>query len=95
MGQWSAKQPVTLHCPLEYEVCRFWRDYEQTLRTGVCALDDASLCQYWQALHTVTHAELFSKERWRAMLELNLGRLDHLIDRRRYREASLEYPGER
>jgi arabinofuranosyltransferase len=95
MGQWSAKQPVTLHCPLEYEVCRFWRDYEQTLRTSVCALDDVNLCQYWQALRTVTQAELSSNERWRAILELNLGRLDHLIDRRRYREASLEYPGER
>jgi hypothetical protein len=43
----------------------------------------------------VTRAELLSKERWRVILELNFGRLDHLIDRRRYREASLEYPGER
>jgi arabinofuranosyltransferase len=95
MGQWSAKQSVTSHCPLEYEVCRFWHDYEQTLRTGVCALDDANLCRYWQAIREVTQAELSSKERWRAIVDLNLGRLDHLIDRRRYRDASLEYPGER
>jgi arabinofuranosyltransferase len=95
MGQWSSKKPILTECPLDYQVCRFWRDYEITLRTGVCALDDRNLCEYWAALRNVTEGAIFSRSRWLAIVRFNLGLFDPLIDRRRYREASLEYPGER
>lgn len=35
------------------------------------------------------------RARWHAILQLNTGQLEHLIDRQRYRNATLEYPGQR
>jgi arabinofuranosyltransferase len=93
MGQWSAPVTVTVDCPLEHEVCRFWRDYSATLSSGRCALEDQNACRYWDALNTVTAGELFSRQRWSNIVRLNLGLLDGWIDRARYRDAVREYPG--
>jgi len=92
MGQWSAPVPVTRACPLQHEVCRFWRDYSRTLETGHCTLADADACRYWDALQTVTRGDLFSAQRWRNIWRLNTGQLDHWIDRARYRDAVRSYP---
>jgi arabinofuranosyltransferase len=92
MGQWSAPVSVVQRCPLNFEVCRFWRDYTRTLQTGVCVLEDPALCRYWDALRSVTRGELFSKERWLNILRLNTGQLDSLVDQDRYRNAVRAYP---
>jgi arabinofuranosyltransferase len=93
MGQWSSAISVIDACPLEYEVCRFWKEYEHSIKAGACTLDDANLCVYWGSLRLVTEGPLFSKQRWLAILRLNLGLLDYRIDRGRYQQAVLEYPG--
>jgi arabinofuranosyltransferase len=92
MGQWSARLPVTEDCHLAHEVCRFWRDYAQTIETGRCTLADADACRYWEALQTVTRGELFSAERWRNIWRFNTGELDGWIDRARFRDAVRSYP---
>ena len=92
MGQWSAPVAVTQRCPLKFDVCRFWRDYTQTLETQHCRLEDANACRYWDALQTVTRGDLWSLERWRNIWLFNTGQLDRLIDRARYRDAVRSYP---
>lgn len=92
MGQWSAPVSVTTSCPLEYEVCRFWSEYQITLATERCALADPKLCEYWDAVRSVTRGALFSRERWMNILRLNSGGLNFLIDRDHYRSASRVYP---
>jgi arabinofuranosyltransferase len=94
MGQWSAPVAVTVHCPLEREVCRFWQQYTETVATGRCALQDEPACRYWEALGTVTRGELFSLERWRNIVRLNFGLIDGWIDRARYRDATRSFPGD-
>jgi arabinofuranosyltransferase len=93
MGQWSAPVPVTVACPLEHEVCQFWRDYSETLSSGRCVLSDRNACRYWEALRNVTTGALLSRERWRDIALLNLGLADGWIDRARYRDAVRAYPG--
>jgi arabinofuranosyltransferase len=93
MGQWTSPIPVTKACPPEHEVCRFWQEYERSLQDGACRLSDANLCRYWSRLRSVTEGPLFTRERWLAIVELNLGRLDLLIDRDHYRNVVRSYPG--
>lgn len=59
--------------------------YEETLRTGQNRLRDPKLARYYDELALVIRGPLWSLARFRAIWRLNTGRLDHLIDRDRYR----------
>lgn len=58
--------------------------YLETLASGQNLIEDPDLARYYDRLRLVVSGPLGSSERWRALLELNLGRHDHLI--RRWRE---------
>ena len=93
MGQWCVPITKPSVCKPRTQVCRFWHAYEQTLQSGRCAFEDAKLCTYYAAVREVTQAPLLSPARWRAIIALNLGELDELIDTNRYVDATRAVSG--
>lgn len=59
--------------------------YLETLQVGACFMADANLCAYHAKLREVIAGDLWSLRRIATIVELNLGRYDHLIDHERYR----------
>ena len=59
--------------------------YLETVETGENRIADPGLAEYYDKLSLVTRGDLWSRERWRAIYEINTGKLDHLIDREHYR----------
>jgi arabinofuranosyltransferase len=55
------------------------RGYEQTLRTGENRIQDPALAEYYSALSLIVRGELFTRERWLAIWQINSGGLDDLI----------------
>jgi arabinofuranosyltransferase len=53
--------------------------YVETIATGEHRLQNACLRAYYQRLSSVVHGPLFSAPRWRAIVLLNTGQLDHLV----------------
>jgi arabinofuranosyltransferase len=60
--------------------------YLSTLQTGVNAFEDEELGRFYEELALITRGPIWSGERWRAIVRMNLGRSDSLIDRDRYRD---------
>jgi arabinofuranosyltransferase len=54
--------------------------YIQTLRTGTNAIADAGVAQYFDTLCTITRGPIWSVRRWRAIVSMNLGLDDRLLD---------------
>jgi arabinofuranosyltransferase len=88
MGLWSHPVKPGARCPSRFETCRFWRQYDRSLRTGTCHLDDPELCTYWEQLRLITRGELWSAERWQAIVAHNLGLRSRLVDTERYQMAA-------
>ncbi len=59
--------------------------YLETLMTGENRLQDKNLAAYYNKLRLVTRGPLFSWERFKTIVEMNLGKYDHLIDKDSYR----------
>ncbi len=59
--------------------------YMSTIYTGTSQLTDEGLSAYYEALQLATQAPLLSPGRFSAIINLNLGRFDTLIDRDAYR----------
>ncbi|MFI5308169.1 MAG: hypothetical protein ACHQ53_12490 [Polyangiales bacterium] len=55
------------------------RGYEETLRTGTNAIVDPCLHAYYDQLATVIRGPLFTWRRWSAIVALNLGKYDRLV----------------
>ena len=55
--------------------------YLETLEDGTCQLASEPLAEYWEALARATRAPLFARGRLGAILRLNLGRYDGLLER--------------
>jgi arabinofuranosyltransferase len=53
--------------------------YETTVSTGRNELSDPCLHAYYDVLARVIRGPFFSRERWRAIVDLNLGRYDYLM----------------
>lgn len=67
--------------------------YLDTLRSGTNRIEDRNLARYYDLLSLVVRGELFGWPRARAIVALNLGRYDRLIDRDFYRRPySVEIP---
>jgi len=67
------------------------KGYEESLRTGVNLIEDPDLAAYWDVLRLVTRGPLLDRERLEAVVKLNLGHYDPLLEswedrRRRARE---------
>jgi arabinofuranosyltransferase len=56
------------------------QNYVQSAATGTNQLTDPNLAAYYDKLLLVTRGPLWSAARWRAIVDLNLGRADKLID---------------
>jgi arabinofuranosyltransferase len=76
-----------------WRIGHFWRaipaGYEESAGTTRNRIQDPGLARYYDRLRLVVSGPVFSRERWGAILELNLGLLDHLIQRLRYRYPTL------
>ena len=53
--------------------------YIETLITGKNVIRDAGAAAYFEKLRLITEGPLWSRDRWRAIVGMNLGRYDHLV----------------
>ena len=63
--------------------------YKRTLIAGENQIGDRDLAAYYDRLALITRGPLWSPERWAAIVKMNLGLYEHLIDRDRYRFAGM------
>ena len=54
--------------------------FEETLRQGTIAIDDPGLAEYYMKLRRITRGPLFTRKRFMAIWDLNLGSARHLLD---------------
>lgn len=66
--------------------------YLETMLTGTNVLKDKNLAAYYDKIRLITRGPLFTRERWKAVIDMNLGRYDHLIDWEYYKSL-LPDPG--
>ena len=66
--------------------------YLETLLTGENMLKDENIAAYYDKIRLITRGPLFTRERWKAILNMNLGRYDYLIDWEYYKSL-LPDPG--
>lgn len=66
--------------------------YLETLLAGENLLKDKNLAAYYDKIRLITRGPLFTRERWKAIVNMNLGRYDHLIDWEYYK-SRLPDPG--
>lgn len=64
-------------------------DYLHAVTHGPGALSDPDLRLFVEALWTITRGPIWSRERWRTILDFNLGRYDHLVDQDTHRFADM------
>jgi arabinofuranosyltransferase len=66
-----------------FRIGHFWRDvpegYETTIATGHNVINDPCLRAYYDRLNTVIRGPLFTKKRWKAIVDLNFGKYDYLM----------------
>jgi arabinofuranosyltransferase len=55
--------------------------YLKSLETGLNRVEDPYLSEYYGHLRTITQAPIFSRNRFRTILNFNLGRYDYLLDK--------------
>jgi hypothetical protein len=53
--------------------------YEDTIIHGRNVIGDPGVGAYYERLRLITEGPLFTRERWRTILRMNLGRYDHYI----------------
>jgi len=67
-----------------WRIGHFHRDlpagYIQTLRTGRNQIQDAGVAAYYDELQLITRGPIFALARWKAIVSINAGRMDHLLD---------------
>jgi arabinofuranosyltransferase len=54
--------------------------YLETLETGHNRIRDPSIAAYYERIRLITEGRLWSRERFRTILRMNLGQYDHLIE---------------
>ena len=59
--------------------------YLETIESGENLLEDKNLAEYYDVLHNIISGDLFSKERFKQIIDMNLGKYDYLIDKEYYR----------
>jgi arabinofuranosyltransferase len=60
-------------------------NYRATVEGDKCTMPDANLCAYYGKLRMIIAGDVWSWERLKTIVAMNLGRYDHLIDFERYR----------
>ena len=59
--------------------------YRESLIGGSNVIEDPALHQFYDQIRLITRGPFFSEARWRAIVGMNTGAFDHLIDRRFHR----------
>ena len=59
--------------------------YLETIESGENVIADKNLAEYYDVLHNIISGDLFSKERFKQIIDMNLGKYDYLIDKDFYR----------
>ncbi len=101
LDECALADPLLARLPAAYH--EFWRPghyrrvlpagYRRTLETSTNQLQDPALRQYYDALRLIVRGpRLFSGARLEAIVAMNLGRFDHLIDYPRYRYGAAGRP---
>jgi arabinofuranosyltransferase len=93
VDQHGLGEPLLARIPPPYRpdwrIGHVWRElpegYWETLRTGADRITDPGLAQYHAKLALITRGQIWSVERWQAILGMALGRYEPLIDVQRYR----------
>ena len=61
-----------------------WREapvgYEETVISGRNEIKDESLRQYYEVIKLITRGPIWDKDRLKAVIDINLGRYDYLLD---------------
>jgi arabinofuranosyltransferase len=89
----ALSDPLLSRLPARYStawhVGHFYREipagYVESLTTGENVIEDENLRRYYDKIKLITQGPLWSAERLQAIVALNLGRYNHLIDFDRYR----------
>jgi arabinofuranosyltransferase len=96
---WALGDALLARLPMRYDpdwrVGHYTRvvpeGYLDTLREGRCLIKDPRLCEYLGALHEVIRGPIWSWKRFKTIARFQLGQLDALIDRDRYRHPELRF----
>ena len=93
VDHYALTDPLLARLPARYDP--FWRSghferqvpkgYVASVESGRCEMEDHDLCEYYSRLREVVSGDLWSWSRFVAIVALNLGQYDHLIDYERYR----------
>ena len=85
---YALADPLLVHLPAVYS--ENWRighqvreipdGYAESVRTGKNMIEDNDLHEYYDKILLITRGELFDKERLDAIIDINMGRYDHLIE---------------
>ena len=93
VDQHGLSEPLLARIPPPYRpdwrIGHVWRElpdgYWDTLREGSNRIGDPGLSAYYEKLALIARGEIWSAERWEAILGMALGRYEPLIDVNRYR----------
>ena len=99
VDRWALADPLLARLPMAYEpewrIGHFTRylprGYEETLRTGRNAIEDEDLAVFYDKLTVITRGGIFSWNRFREIVKVNVGAYDHLIDTEYYRYPSVPH----
>ena len=73
----------------EWRIAHFKRlipdGYLESVESGENLIKDKKLAEYYDVLHNIISGDLFSKERFKQIIDMNLGKYDYLIDKDFYR----------
>ena len=95
---YALADPLLARLPAKYapnwRIGHFTREipdgYEACAAGGPDTLKDPQLAQYFDTLSLIARGPIWSPERWKAILRMNLGKCDDLIDWDRYRFPNIK-----
>ena len=93
VGRYGLTDPLLSRLPVQTRINwrvghfrrRLPRGYYDSLRSGSNLIEDPQLSSYYTTLCLLTRGPIFDRERLRTIIEMNLGRFDHLLDDERAR----------
>jgi arabinofuranosyltransferase len=74
-----ARLPAEVPWRIGHFVRRVPEGYEDSVVHGRNVIGDPGIAAYYERLRLITEGPLFSRERWRTILRMNLGRYDHYV----------------
>ncbi|MCX8064724.1 MAG: hypothetical protein N3G21_06070 [Candidatus Hydrogenedentes bacterium] len=96
---WALADPLLSRIPPLYKpkwmIGHFWRHvpggYLESIETGESRFKDRNLGEFYKKLKIITQGPIWSLNRWREILRVNLGFYDSLIDKDFYRFAGIKF----